>query len=724
MKRVLGTLLTAAALVALTVAGCAEEDAPASTFPPPAPAATTAPVSEPAAPGPTAAPAPPSQDTGGGAKVQPAPLAQTRIIVHTARMTLVVDDVAGTVDGVVNLAGDLGGWVVGSEETSRHGGTVAIRVPAGFLEEAFRRLEALAIEVESRVVTSEDFTDQYVDTQSRLTSMRATEVRLLSFLELANGVDDALQVQEELSKLQLSMEEMQGRLNLLDQTSAYSLIEVTLKLSSVAMDVDAGPDPSFRVGQVARFRASFMPPPGIEDASFVWDFGDGSTISGEGSAPTPDGRRVTATVNHTYDDDRDSPYIVTIDLTATGKEGIAEGSDSLLVSVSEVPSIEVFAGDDRTVEEGDKGSYSASFTRPEELWDYQYQWDFGDGSPTVTGSPQEGVTRIETTHSFNDYRPTAYRAAFTVSAMSDGGRVSASDSFSVTVTEAEGLVVGGWDVSGTAKAAFRALSAVARVALVAIIWVGIFSPLILIVVGVGYLLNRYKGRVKLPDWLSPPQPPAARRPFGPGTGDQPPPPPTEDDGDTRAARLAVGCPWLPFGPGCRGFRSGWRRRPRAQALLVLLDLLVEVEVYTDLVYGLDLGLDPVDVLFLGPDHLLEHAPRRVVTHLGGVADGLPQGVHGRHLRCQVQVQVLPDRLPHHHLPQALHVGHPLQVEDMGDEVLGVLHLVEADVAKLLVQPLEAPVAAHLRLDDVLVDCRQLDGEDAVEPVYDAVLGLH
>ena len=80
------------------------------------------------------------------------------------------------------------------------------------------------------------------------------------------------------------------------------------------------------------------------------------------------------------------------------------------------------------------GLYSASFIRPEELWDYQYQWDFGDGSPTVTGKP-EGPPRVETTHTFSDHRPAPYTAVLTVSAMSDAGRVSGSDSFSVRVTE-------------------------------------------------------------------------------------------------------------------------------------------------------------------------------------------------------------------------------------------------------------------------------------------------
>ena len=195
-------------------------------------------------------------------------------------------------------------------------------------------------------------------------------------------------------------------------------------------------------------------------------------------------------MNHVYDDDKDSPYIVTIELLGTGEGGIIEGSDTMLVYVSRVPTIEVFAGDDRTVQEGSKVDYSASFTRHDELWDYQYQWDFGDGSPTETGKPEENAGRVELTHVFADYRPTEYTATLTINAISDAGPVSGSDSFAVRVTAAESFFVAGWNVTGTVKSAVRTLSAIAKVAMTVIIWAGILSPVALVAIGIIYLANR------------------------------------------------------------------------------------------------------------------------------------------------------------------------------------------------------------------------------------------
>ena len=491
----------------------------AAPTPAPEPAAT-------AAPAPTAAAGAQEADGGVGGKVRPAPLAQNRIIVHTARMSLVVDDVAHAVDSIANVASGLGGWVVNSDRSSRHSGSIAIRVPAQSLDEAFVQVEALALEVESRAVTSEDVTDEYVDSRSRLVSLRATEERLLSFLDRAGKIEDALLVQKEISELQQQIEEIQGRLNFLEQTAAFSLLEVSLKLTSETLSVDAGGDVSVRVGQAARFRASFRAPRDVDEVSFVWDFGDGNSARGSGSILRPDGSRITATVNHTFTDDRDSPYIVSIHLTAAGEGGLGEGSDSLEAAVSHVPTIEVFAGENRTVEEGDKQDYSASFLRHAELWDYEYQWDFGDGSPTVTGEPEEGTARVETSHTFSDHRPAAYEAVLTVSAMSDAGRVSGSDSFSVRVTESQGFLVLGWDIGGTTKGAVRALLAIVSVATRIIIWVGILSPVIIVVGAAIYLLNRYGQRLNRPRYRRWPPPP----PPGPMEGEPP-----ATDGEPSAA---------------------------------------------------------------------------------------------------------------------------------------------------------------------------------------------
>ena len=435
---------------------------------------------------------------GAASKIQPSMLTRERIIVHTGDMSLVVDDVASAIDQVAALAAKHRGWVVSSNRASRHSGQVSIRIPAGSLLQVLSELEDLAIDVKSRSLTSQDVTDEFVDTQSRLKSLRASEQVHLDMLSNARNVEEALMVQDRISAIQSDIEALQGRINYLSEIAAYSLINVQLELATALMPVDAGPDIAFKVAQNAQFRANFTPPAGIDNFQFFWDFGEGSEQEGGRTAPvaSQQGERTTAPVTHRYE--TEGEYIAEITLKGSGDAGLVEGSDTVLLTVTQVPTIEVFAGESMTVEEDQKLNFRATFTRPEELWDYQYKWDFGDGTPTETGNPPEGSTIVETVHLFADFRPRPYTVTFTMSAISEAGKVTASGNFNIRVTESRGFIIGGWSAGDTGKTAVRTLSVVVQGLATFVIWLAVFSPVLILiaalVVGLTYLRRRFAGR--------------------------------------------------------------------------------------------------------------------------------------------------------------------------------------------------------------------------------------
>ena len=428
---------------------------------------------------------------------QAALVSQRRIIVRTADLSLVVDDVSRAIDEVSRMAESMGGWVVSSDRSTKHSGFVSVRVPAESLEETIDELRELAVEVQSEMTTSKDVTDEYVDTTARLTNMQATQAALIRLLERAEKVEDALKVQNELTWVQEEIERLQGRIKFLEQTSAFSLVNVRLSLASVDMGVDAGADRTVSVGRVARFRATFEPPEGMEEFNYTWDFGDGNRITETRTAPTVDeGKRVTATVTHVYGDDRDSPFIVGIEIAGFGDEGLADGGDTVIVTVTKIPSIEVFAGESMTVEAGRSIDLDGSFTRPEGLTDLVYRWDFGDGSAPVTEAVAEGATRAVAAHVYTDSRPFPYTVTLTVTGQSDAGEIEGSSSLNVYVIESEAWVLSGWSPLDTWKLATRALSGVGVVVSTALIFAVIFSPVWLIVGG-ALLFWRRKRRARV-----------------------------------------------------------------------------------------------------------------------------------------------------------------------------------------------------------------------------------
>ena len=437
-------------------------------------------------------------EAGGSDGERAALVAQNRIIVRTVNMNLEVDDVTAAIEEVSRSVQRDGGWVVSTDRSSKHYGFIAVRVPAEKLDAVLQWMRQIGVDVLSESSTSTDVTDEYYDLRSRVSSLQATEEALIKLLERAEKVEDALEVQRELARLQVEIESHLGRIKLLEETAAFSLVNISLNLAPQDMRVDAGEDKTFSVGEAAQFRATFYPPEDIEEFSFTWDFGDGSqVVSDTGSAPRADGGRITSTVYHVYRSDLESPFIVEVEMSGWGEAGVVEGSDTLIATVTELPAITVFAGEHRIVEEGEEVEFSGSFTRPDGLTNFRYSWEFSDGTEAVEGAPEQGATTVTATHVYENHRPRSYTVTLTVSADSEAGSVEGEASFEVFVEEARGFVVSGWSAGDNLKSAVRALSGFAQALGTAAIWLAIFSPVWLALGAVVLFAVRSRRRLRV-----------------------------------------------------------------------------------------------------------------------------------------------------------------------------------------------------------------------------------
>ena len=449
---------------------------------------------------PTPAPAISSADVSGeSGQTQAQLVTQRRIIIREVDIDLVVDDIQPTMDRIAEMAADAGGWVVDRGRSSLHSGRISFRVPSERLDATIVELRGIASKVRAELSTSRDVTDEYVDLGARLKNQQATESALLALLERAESVEAALAVQRDLTNVQEEIERISGRIKFLEETSAFSLIRVTLGLAPVAMEVDAGADQTVAARVPVRFRATFSPPDGIEDYVITWDFGDGShPVTVDRTAPTQvAGQLITATVTHSYHDPTGSPFIAQLRITGTGEGGIVEGEDTLTVSVSEIPVIEVFAGDHKSIYENEEVEFSGSFTRPKGLTNVRYEWDFGDGSTPAEGELPEGVTRATATHEYPDYRREPYRARLTVTADSEVGEVAASAQIEVFVRSEPveaGFVVAGFDFADEFKTTVRGLTGFVQWLSIVVMWLVLFSPIWGAVVFLAWYLLRKLNR--------------------------------------------------------------------------------------------------------------------------------------------------------------------------------------------------------------------------------------
>jgi hypothetical protein len=91
------------------------------------------------------------------------------------------------------------------------------------------RLRDLSIRVLDENASGEDVTDQYVDLQSQLTNLEATRARIQEFLQDAKTIDEALRINQELANIEAQIEQIKGRMNFLNDRSAFSTITVNFE---------------------------------------------------------------------------------------------------------------------------------------------------------------------------------------------------------------------------------------------------------------------------------------------------------------------------------------------------------------------------------------------------------------------------------------------------------------------------------------------------------------
>jgi hypothetical protein len=170
--------------------------------------------------------------SGGAAPAAGEPAQQfDRMVIKNAEVTLQVESVREAETAVRAKVQALGGYVVRAENSGSDEDLTAritFRVPVQRFDESLAGVQGLAKKVLSRTVSGDDVTEQFVDLQSRLRNLEATRDRLLTFLEKAATVEEALKVNESLSQVQGEVEQVRGRMEYLKQSAALSTVTVSL----------------------------------------------------------------------------------------------------------------------------------------------------------------------------------------------------------------------------------------------------------------------------------------------------------------------------------------------------------------------------------------------------------------------------------------------------------------------------------------------------------------
>jgi hypothetical protein len=164
-----------------------------------------------------------------------------RKIVQTASMRLEVKEVGASFEEVGRVATSVGGFVASSTFSNQGPSQVAsisIRVPTGSYQQVLRDLRGLGTKVVAEDSRTSDVTAEYTDLDSRLRNVQAAETQLLELLGRASTINEILLVQDRLNSARAEIEQIKGRMALLDKLT--DLATITVHLQPVAVGVSSG----------------------------------------------------------------------------------------------------------------------------------------------------------------------------------------------------------------------------------------------------------------------------------------------------------------------------------------------------------------------------------------------------------------------------------------------------------------------------------------------------
>jgi hypothetical protein len=148
-----------------------------------------------------------------------------RAIVQRAGLRLVTDSLPRVHRTADSLSVAWGGYV-GDAQLREKSLRMSLRVPGDSLNPALDRLSGLG-RTTHRTVRREDVTEQVVDVEARLGTLRAVRERLREYLQRADAMADLVQVERELARVQGEIDLLEARQRAL--SSRVELAEIDLE---------------------------------------------------------------------------------------------------------------------------------------------------------------------------------------------------------------------------------------------------------------------------------------------------------------------------------------------------------------------------------------------------------------------------------------------------------------------------------------------------------------
>jgi hypothetical protein len=151
-------------------------------------------------------------------------------IIHTADIRFKVEDFKKAESAIKARVKTMGGYI-SNENQNRESGNLenswTVRIPAEKFDTFLGDVEKESIYIDSKNVSAEDVTAEYVDNELRIKSKQKVFERYLELLKQAKNVQEIMAVEEQIRVIREEIEAKEGRQKYLNDQVDFSTITVT-----------------------------------------------------------------------------------------------------------------------------------------------------------------------------------------------------------------------------------------------------------------------------------------------------------------------------------------------------------------------------------------------------------------------------------------------------------------------------------------------------------------
>ena len=168
-----------------------------------------------------------------------------RKLIKNAEIHLLADDYNSAVESLKSKVSALNGYITNEtvnviDARGSKRGYLEVRIPQLRFDEFLAGVNTLG-KLKNSHIYSQDVTEEYIDVESRLKTMRTKEERLLGILNQSGKLSDILAVENELANTRAQLESLEGRLRYLSNKTEFSTFNLTIEQTAAStQQVSAG----------------------------------------------------------------------------------------------------------------------------------------------------------------------------------------------------------------------------------------------------------------------------------------------------------------------------------------------------------------------------------------------------------------------------------------------------------------------------------------------------